>query len=104
MLFHAKRVDRLKQPPGVSHRPARIRQASQQRGATQRPSGDVFVNGGIFERELTGRRGEFLSTQLKDFGPHKALYLSAIGLLGAQHASSAPLLGPVPGGTGDTEI
>jgi len=40
---------------------------------------------------------EFFSARLKEFGPRltdvqKALYLSAIGLLRAQHASSVPLL------------
>ena len=40
---------------------------------------------------------EFFSARLREFGPHltdvqKALYLSAIGLLRAQHAPSVPLL------------
>jgi len=44
-----------------------------------------------------GEGAEFLSTRLKEFGPRlpdtqKALYLSAIGLLRAQHASSISLL------------
>lgn len=44
-----------------------------------------------------GEGAEFFSARLKEFGPHltdtqKALYLSAIGLLRAQHASSVPLL------------
>ena len=46
---------------------------------------------------LRGEGAKFLSARLKDFGPQltnpqKALYLSAIGLLRAQHASSVPLL------------
>lgn len=46
---------------------------------------------------LQGDGAEFLSARLKEFGPRltdpqKALYLSAIGLLRAQHASSVPLL------------
>ena len=46
---------------------------------------------------LQGEGAEFLSARLKEFGPQlndpqKALYLSAIGLLRAQHASSVPLL------------
>lgn len=46
---------------------------------------------------LQGEGSEFLSARLKEFGPHltdaqKALYLSAIGLLRAQHASQVPLL------------
>lgn len=46
-------------------------------------------------RQLEG--AEFLSGRLNEFGPHlsdpqKALYLSAIGLLRAQHASSVSLL------------
>ena len=44
-----------------------------------------------------GEGAEFLSARLKEFGPRltdiqKALYLSAIGLLRAQHASSVSLL------------
>src|SRR5580700_9505343 len=44
-----------------------------------------------------GEGAEFFSTRLKEFGPRlpdtqKALYLSAIGLLRAQHASSISLL------------
>ena len=44
-----------------------------------------------------GEGAEFLSARLKEFGPRltdseKALYLSAIGLLRAQHATSVPLL------------
>jgi glyoxylase-like metal-dependent hydrolase (beta-lactamase superfamily II) len=46
---------------------------------------------------LQGEGAEFFSARLKQFGPRltdaqKALYLSAIGLLRAQHASSVPLL------------
>src|SRR5437870_4070476 len=46
---------------------------------------------------LQGAGAEFFSARLKEFGPRladpqKALYLSAIGLLRAQHASSVPLL------------
>jgi glyoxylase-like metal-dependent hydrolase (beta-lactamase superfamily II) len=46
---------------------------------------------------LQGEGVEFLSTRLKEFEPRltdtqKALYLSAIGLLRAQHAHSLPLL------------
>ena len=46
---------------------------------------------------LQGEGAEFLSARLKEFGPRltdpqKALYLSAIGLLRAQHATSVPLL------------
>src|SRR5271169_1121972 len=46
---------------------------------------------------LQGEGAEFFSARLKEFGPRltdvqKALYLSAIGLLRAQHASSASLL------------
>jgi len=46
---------------------------------------------------LQGEGAEFFSTRLKEFGPRltdvqKALYLSAIGLLRAQHASSVSLL------------
>src|SRR5580693_6582673 len=46
---------------------------------------------------LQGQGAEFFSTRLKEFGPRltdvqKALYLSAIGLLRAQHASSVSLL------------
>ena len=46
---------------------------------------------------LQGQGAEFFSARLKEFGPRltdvqKALYLSAIGLLRAQHASSVPLL------------
>jgi glyoxylase-like metal-dependent hydrolase (beta-lactamase superfamily II) len=46
---------------------------------------------------LQGEGAEFLSARLKEFGPRltdaqKALYLSAIGLLRAQHASSVSLL------------
>src|SRR6266576_2323381 len=46
---------------------------------------------------LRSEGAEFLSARLKDFGPQltdsqKALYLSAIGLLRAQHASSVSLL------------
>jgi len=46
---------------------------------------------------LQGEGAEFFSTRLKEFGPRltdvqRALYLSAIGLLRAQHASSVPLL------------
>ena len=44
---------------------------------------------------LQGEGAEFFSARLKEFGPRltdvqKALYLSAIGLLRAQHASSVP--------------
>lgn len=44
-----------------------------------------------------GEGAEFFSARLKEFGPRltdtqKALYLSAIGLLRAQHASSVSLL------------
>src|SRR5216683_3751935 len=47
--------------------------------------------------QLQGEGAEFFSARLKQFGPglanpQKALYLSAIGLLRAQHASSVPLL------------
>src|SRR5580700_10343885 len=46
---------------------------------------------------LQGEGAEFFSARLKEFEPRltdvqKALYLSAIGLLRAQHASSVPLL------------
>jgi hypothetical protein len=46
---------------------------------------------------LQGEGAEFFSARLKEFGPRvteaqKALYLSAIGLLRAQYASSVPLL------------
>jgi hypothetical protein len=46
---------------------------------------------------LQGEGAKFFSERLKQFGPHltqtqKALYLSAIGLLRAQHASSVSLL------------
>jgi glyoxylase-like metal-dependent hydrolase (beta-lactamase superfamily II) len=46
---------------------------------------------------LQGEGAEFFSARLKEFGPHltdgqKALYLSAIGLLRAQHARSVPWL------------
>src|SRR5580704_1486185 len=46
---------------------------------------------------LPGEGAEFLSARLKEFTPRltdiqRALYLSAIGLLRAQHASSVPLL------------
>jgi glyoxylase-like metal-dependent hydrolase (beta-lactamase superfamily II) len=46
---------------------------------------------------LQDEGAEFFSVRLKEFGPRltdvqKALYLSAIGLLRAQHASSVPLL------------
>lgn len=46
---------------------------------------------------LQGEGADFLSARLKEFEPRltntqKALYLSAIGLLRAQHASSVPLL------------
>src|SRR5437868_1963668 len=46
---------------------------------------------------LQGEGAEFLSPRLKEFepqlvNPQKALYLSAIALLRAQHASSVPLL------------
>jgi hypothetical protein len=46
---------------------------------------------------LQGEGAEFFSARLKEFGPRltesqKALYLSAIGLLRAQHAASVPLL------------
>src|SRR5271167_4696294 len=46
---------------------------------------------------LQGEGAEFFSARLKEFGPRladvqKALYLSAIGLSRAQHASSVPLL------------
>ena len=46
---------------------------------------------------LQGDGVEFFSARLREFGPHltdvqKALYLSAIGLLRAQHAPSVPLL------------
>src|SRR2546428_5909509 len=46
---------------------------------------------------LQGEGVEFLSARLKEFEPRltdtqKALYLSAIGLLRAQYASSVPLL------------
>src|SRR5258707_6218419 len=46
---------------------------------------------------MQGEGAEFLSARLKEFGPRltdaqKALYLSAIGLLRAQHASSVSLL------------
>jgi glyoxylase-like metal-dependent hydrolase (beta-lactamase superfamily II) len=46
---------------------------------------------------LQGEGAEFFSARLKEFGPRlndvqKALYLSAIGLLRAQHASSVPLI------------
>jgi glyoxylase-like metal-dependent hydrolase (beta-lactamase superfamily II) len=47
---------------------------------------------------LQGEGAEFFSARLKEFGPRltdaqKALYLSAIGLLRAQHASEVSLLG-----------
>ena len=46
---------------------------------------------------LQDEGAEFFTARLKEFGPRltdvqKALYLSAIGLLRAQHASSVPLL------------
>src|SRR3989442_14996143 len=46
---------------------------------------------------LQGEGAEFFAARLKEFGPRltdaqKALYLSAIGLLRAQHASSVSLL------------
>ena len=46
---------------------------------------------------MQGEDAEFFAARLKEFGPHltdaqKALYLSAIGLLRAQHASSVSLL------------
>src|SRR5882724_5766925 len=46
---------------------------------------------------LQGEGAEFFSARMKEFGPRltnpqKALYLSAIGLLRAQHASSVSLL------------
>src|SRR5712692_3093916 len=46
---------------------------------------------------LQGEGAEFFSARLKEFGPRltdvqKALYLSAIGLLRAQHAASVSLL------------
>ena len=46
---------------------------------------------------LLGEGAEFLSARLQEFGPQlshpqKALYLSAIGLVRAQHARSVPLL------------
>src|SRR6266849_9823849 len=46
---------------------------------------------------LQGEGAEFFSARLKEFGPRlteaqKSLYLSAIGLLRAQHASSVSLL------------
>src|SRR6266851_10419170 len=46
---------------------------------------------------MQGEGADFFSTRLKEFRPHltdaqKALYLSAIGLLRAQHASSVSLL------------
>lgn len=45
---------------------------------------------------LQGEGADFFSARLQEFGPHltdvqKALYLSAIGILRAQHASAVPL-------------
>src|SRR5258705_8112012 len=47
--------------------------------------------------KLRGEGAELFSARLKEFGPRltdaqKSLYLSAIGLLRAQHAASVPLL------------
>src|SRR5262249_12144265 len=55
---------------------------------------------GYSNANLQGEGGEFFSARLKQFdsgltAPQKALYLSAIGLLRAQHASSISLLSRV---------
>src|SRR5215510_14100779 len=55
---------------------------------------------GYSNANLQGEGAEFFSARLKEFDPRltaaqKALYLSAIGLLRAQHASSISLLHPV---------
>src|SRR5262249_14171961 len=52
---------------------------------------------GYSNLNLHGERGEFFSGRLKEFdprltAPQKALYLSAMGFLRAQHASSVSLL------------
>jgi len=58
----------------------------------------LFLLMGAFANSNQQAEGaEFLSSRLREFGPHladpeKALYLSAVGLLRAQNASAVPLL------------
>ena len=84
-------------PSSGSPAGARIFEGRKQRGATAGSTVAVSPDGAVFEREPAGRgRGVFLGaaegirTSLTD--AQKALYLSAIGLLRAQHASSVSLL------------
>ena len=75
----------------------RISKAGKQRGAAARSAIAVSAYGAVLELKPAGGGRGFLSARLKEFGPRltdlqKALYLSAIGLLRAQHASSVSLL------------
>ena len=63
----------------------------------QDPQVLFLLMGQYSNANLQGEGAEFFATRLKEFGPRlteaqKALYLSVIGLLRAQHTSSVPLL------------
>jgi hypothetical protein len=84
--------------PAVSHRPElEYLKAVNSVGPPQDPQLLLLLMAEYSNANLQGEGAEFFSARLKEFGPRlndvqKALYLSAIGLLRAQHASSVPLI------------
>ena len=83
---------------GGNHRPElEYLKAVNSAGPPQNPDLLFLLMGEYANANLQGEGAEFFSERLRQFGPHltqtqKALYLSAIGLLRAQHASSVSLL------------
>src|SRR5262249_16902312 len=78
----------------------RLFEGNQQHRATANPELLFLLMAGYSNANLQGEGAEFFSARLKEFdsrltAPQKALYLSAIGLLRAQHASSISLLSRV---------
>jgi hypothetical protein len=86
--------------PAASHRPELEYWKAVNGVAPPRDPQVLFLLMAEYSNEsLQGDGAESLSARLKEFGPRlieaqKALYLSAIGLLRAQHASLVPLLPP----------
>jgi glyoxylase-like metal-dependent hydrolase (beta-lactamase superfamily II) len=84
--------------PAVSHRPElEYLKAVNSVASPEDPQLLFLLMAEYSNANLQGEGAEFFSARLKEFGPRlndvqKALYLSAIGLLRAQHASSVPLI------------
>lgn len=85
-------------PPSTTRRPElEYWKAVNSVGPPQDPQVLFLLMAQYSNAQLQGEGAEFLSARLKEYeprltDPQKALYLSAIGLLRAQHASSVSLL------------